>query len=37
MMSQEWKRGIILELHKSDEGRVRKAKVKIKKYRNCQS
>jgi len=37
MMSQEWKRGIILELHKSDEGRVRKAKVRIKKYRNCQS
>ena len=33
----QWKRGIILELHKSDEGRVRKAKVRIKNYRNCQS
>ena len=37
MMSQEWKRDIILELHESDEGQVRKAKVRIKKYRNCQS
>ena len=29
MMSQEWKRDIILELHESDEGQVRKAKVRI--------
>ena len=26
----QWKWGIILELHKSDEGQVRKAKVRIK-------
>ena len=33
----QWKRGIILELHKSDEGQVRKSQSQNKNYRNCQS
>ena len=37
MMSQEWKRDIILELHKSDEGQVRKSQSQNKNFRNCQS